>query len=217
MLFNRKLNPEKIKVKNQRLLKSEGLHVIDHLPILDKPQFRSNKEIAERALVLMAIFQLSLEAPRDIITTWLQENNLYNSLTEEECEYLEADFNDLTEQNQANIYWSIEALWAFVWVGKHHNALTLNTPVEDSLATMLPNIANNESAKPFLQSFKARKDSETFEMLDKLYRAHWFARQKHLNNEPTDLVDLDIIMERRKTLEFCCYSDIPWNEISLDT
>ena len=84
------------------------------------------------------------------------------------------------------------------------------------MADLIPNIAKNESAYNFIKNFKLRKEKEIFEMLDTLYRAHWFARNNNLKGIATNKVDLDIIMERRKALEFVCYDQGNWNEIELN-
>ena len=132
-------------------------------------------------------------------------------------EYLETKYSELPEQTQTDIYWFVEAIWTFAWIGGLHNNLTLNTGVEDSLTTLIPNIARNEPAEKFISNFRLRKKIEIFEMLDKIYRAHWFARNNELKGEKSEKVDLDIIMERRKALEYTCYKEFEWDEISLDT
>ncbi|TMM29680.1 DUF4272 domain-containing protein [Polaribacter aestuariivivens] len=217
MLFQKKIKPEIIKKRNTKKLRSSGIEVIEHLPYLDNPDFREPKEIARRTLVLTALFQLHLQAPREVIKKWLDENGLLTHLNVEELEYLETEYSELTEQTQTDIYWFVEAIWTFAWIGGLHNNLTLNTGVEDSLATLIPNIAKNEPAEKFISNFKLRKKIEIFEMLDKIYRAHWFARNNELKGEKSEKVDLDIIMERRKALEYTCYKEFGWNEISLDT
>lgn len=198
-------------------MRSSGIEVIEHLPCLDNPEFREPKEIARRTLVLTALFQLHLQAPREIIKKWLEENGLLTSLNVEELKYLETEYSELPEQTQTDIYWFVEAIWTFAWVGGFHNNLTLNTGVEDSLATLIPNIAKNEPAKKFISEFKLRNQLEIFEMLDKFYRTHWFARNNNLTGKKSDKVDLDIIMERRKALEYTVYKEFDWDEISLDT
>ncbi|QTE21841.1 DUF4272 domain-containing protein [Polaribacter cellanae] len=217
MWFQKKIKPEKIKDRNTKQLRSNGIEVIEHLPYLDNPEFREPGEIARRTMVLTALFQLHLQAPRDIIKKWLEENRLIDYLNEEELEYLETEYSELPEQTQIDIYWFVEAIWTFAWVGGIHNNLTLNTGVEDSLASLIPNIAKNEPAEKFISEFKLRNQIEIFEMLDKFYRAHWFARNNNLTGKQSDKVDLDIIMERRKALEYTVYKEIDWNEISLDT
>ena len=217
MWFQKKIKPEKIKDSNTRQLRSLGIEVIEHLPHLDNPKFREPKEVARRTMVLTALFQLHLEAPREIIEKWLQENELMNYLSKKELEYLEREYSELPEQAQIDIYWFVEAIWTFAWVGGLHNNLTLNTGVEDSLASLIPNIAKNEPAERFVSEFKLRNQVEIFEMLDKFYRAHWFARNNNLTGKQSNKVDIDIIMERRKALEYTVYKEFNWDEISLDT
>lgn len=217
MWFQKKIKPEKIKDKNTKDLRSFGIEVIEHLPYLENPEFREPDVIARRTMILTSLFQLHLQAPRDIIKKWLEENRLINYLNEDELEYLETEYSELPEQSQIDIYWFVEAIWTFAWVGGLHNNLTLNTGVEDSLASLIPNIAKNEPAEKFISEFKLRNQLEIFEMLDKFYRAHWFAQKNNLTGNQSDKVDLDIIMERRKALEYTVYKEFDWNEISLDT
>jgi len=217
MWFNQKIKPEDVKLKNTKLLRSNGIDVIEHLPYLDAPSFRDSEQIAKRMMVQLAIFQLHLEAPNQIIKKWIEDNELSDFLTADEMRYLQSDYQDLPEQDQIDIYWYVEAIWTFAWIGGLHNKLTLNTGVEDSLASMTPKIEKNESAASFIRKFKLRNRLEIFEILDKFYRAHWFARNNDLTGKESDKVDLDIIIERRKALEYTCYNEYEWESISLDT
>lgn len=216
-MFDKKINPKEIRNKNTRDLRSEGIDVTEHLPSLDEPEFRDSEKMARRMMILLALFQLHLKAPNEIIKKWLDENGLVTDLTEEELNYLESKYVDLPKQKQTDIYWFVEAIWAFAWIGGLHNNLSLNSGVEDSLITLIPNIQKNESTARFISEFKLRNRLEIFEMLDKFYRAHWFARNNNLSGRKSDKVDLDIIMERRKALEYTCYKEFKWDEISLDT
>jgi hypothetical protein len=83
MFFKSKLNPEKIKKANTKKLNKQGLKVIDHLPILDEPSFRSDEAVAKRSLAMMGIIQLMFEAPNDFIREWLIDNDLIDVLTEQ--------------------------------------------------------------------------------------------------------------------------------------
>lgn len=217
MWFNQKINPVKVKEKNTKILRSNGIEVIEHLPCLENPKFRRPKEVAKRMMILLGLFQLHLEAPKEVIRNWIEENKLTGNLTPEESEFLKKDYKELLEQNQIDIYWYVEAIWTFAWVGGFHDNLTFNTGVENILASHLPNIEKNESAEGFIEDFKFRKEIEIFEMLDKFYRVHWFARNNNLKGITSRKVDLDIIIERRKTLEFTCCNELDWDKISLDT
>ncbi|MEZ9495842.1 DUF4272 domain-containing protein [Vibrio splendidus] len=108
-------------------------------------------------------------------------------------------------------------MWALAWVGGKHDNLTLNTGVESSLAGMLPNFHEEEPAKNFIDSFSSRKQADIFEKLDMFYRAHWFARNNELSGKDSSLVDLSIIMERRKAFEWVSDNHEQWDDISLST
>lgn len=217
MWFKRKINPEKIKVKSTKFLYENGIEVIEHLPFLDNPKFKEPEQIAKRMMALVGLFQLHLGAPKEIIKAWITSNELTKTLTKEEFEFLEKDYKELKEQNQIDIYWYVEAIWTFAWIGGFHNNLTFNTGVENTLVEYLPNIQQNEPTKPFIDKFKLRNRVEIFSMLDKFYRVHWFARNNNLKGIKSNKVDLDIILERRKALEFTCYKELNWDEITLDT
>ena len=168
-------------------------------------------------MALAALVQLHFGAPTDHLMKWLKENRLGASITAHESQLLETDFADLPRQSQIDVYWYIEAIWALAWVGGLHQNLSLNTPVEDSLAAMLPSVEKMEPTDKFVQDFAFRDKSEIFSMLDYFYRAHWFARNCQLAGSESDLVDLDIIMERRKALEWVCDSSLDWDDVPLDT
>jgi hypothetical protein len=216
-MFGNEINPEKIKNKNTKLLKKWGIDVIEHLPWVEVNKLRSAKEIAERCIVLSALFQLHLGAPKEFIKNYLIKNDIINSLSPKEHKLLEANYADLKEQDQINLHWSIEAIWALTWVGKKHKNLSFNTSVEDNLAEMLPNFEQSESPKKFITSFKILKHKDIFNELDQFYRAHWFAMKNNLSGQESPLVNLSIIMERRKSLEWVSDASTSWDEISLDT
>ncbi len=216
-MFGNKINPEKIKKKNTKLLKKLGINVVEHLPWVEVREHRSATEVAERCVILSALLQLRFGAPKDYIENYLKENDLIKGLSPEECKLLKIDYDDLEEQDHANLNWSIEAIWALAWIGKKHDSLSFNTGVEDTLAKMLPNFEQGERANAFVDSFNLRSEKEVFTELDKFYRAHWFARNNKLNGQSSPLVDLDIIMERRRALEWVSNNTESWDEISLDT
>ena len=102
-------------------------------------------------------------------------------------------------------------------MGNKHKELTLNTSIEDTLAAMFPSIEDNEPVDEFIKDYKLRPEAEIFSILEYFYRAHWVARNNSLNCVKDDKVDLSIIMERRRALEWVCDSSLEWDDISLDT
>ncbi|TDR23259.1 DUF4272 domain-containing protein [Marinicella litoralis] len=216
-MFTSKISPEKVKAKNTKVLKKQGIEVIEHLPYLDLMDFRSPEEVAKRCVILSALLQLHFEAPNAFIREYLEENSLIDELSKEENKRLDLEYNNWQEQEKIDLYWSIEAIWALAWVGKIHDNLTFNTGVEETLASFLPEFQENEPAKKFITGFSLRSKKEIFSMLDRFYRVHWYARNLSLTGKKSQLVDIDIVMERRKALEWACNKEEIWEDISLDT
>lgn len=168
-------------------------------------------------MVLAALLQLHFGAPNEFIKTYLDDNELLSELTESEMQKLEKTYENWEEQDKTNLYWSIEAIWTFAWIGEKHSNLTFNTGVEETLASYLPNFQTNEPAKEFIENFTIRPEVEIVTMLDLFYRAHWFAKNISIKGQESSMVDLDIIMERRKALEWVCNIEESWDDITLDT
>ncbi len=216
-MFSAPINPQRVKKQNTRQLRKLGIDVVDHLPWIEPKSFRTPTDIAKRCVLLGALLQLHFGAPEEFISQYLEENDLLSCLSPQEEQILNNGYDSLSEQEKTNLYWSIEAIWALVWVGKMHNALTFNSSVDDSLAEMLPDFQKNEPARDFIENFSIHGEKSIFVALDKFYRAHWFARNLDVIGEKSDAVDLDIIMERRKALEWVADSSSSWDDIALDT
>ncbi len=216
-MFSSRINPEKIKKQNTSFLRGMGIDVIEHLPYIELNEFHNDKDIARRCLILAALLQLNFEAPNEFIENWLKENKLIQYLTPNELHILATMHSDLTEQEQTDLYWTIEAIWTLAWVGGKHSNLTFNTSVEDTLSGMLPSFQNNESSAEFIKGFNSRPAKEIFIKLDQFYRVHWYARNNNLSENDDPIANIDLIMERRKALEWVCNRNEEWDEISLDT
>jgi uncharacterized protein DUF4272 len=116
--------------------------------------------------------------------------------------------DDISEQDEVDLYWYLEALWALAWVGSFIDELPIDSPVGDELASFLPNLQIDEGPESFSNRFELRSPGEIYRMLDLYYLAHWYARDGHLRNYATGVFSLDVIMERRKALEWVLDSEI---------
>lgn len=168
-------------------------------------------------MVLMALLQTYFSAPPSVISDWLGENRLLPHLSPSELALLPLNRDELSDQQVTDRFWTIEALWALAWVGGIIDDLPFNQKVGNTLASMLPDFQENQPAEPFVRSYRCRPYHELFAQVDLHYRAHWFARNCHHRGIETDVVDLDIIMERRKALEWVLDCSTPWDDITLDT
>ncbi|HEX7315713.1 MAG TPA: DUF4272 domain-containing protein [Pyrinomonadaceae bacterium] len=194
------MKPVEVKAESERIILALGGRICDWLPHLDRTEPRASSEVAERALVLHAMLQIYFGAPADVIAAWIRANQLESSLSRHERALLTNE--SLTKQERIDLYWYIEALWAMAWAGQLTEDLAIDQPVGGILASLLPNLQVNEDGSGFRRRFSLRPFEEIYRMLDLHYRAHWYARDGQLNNYSTEPFNLDVIMERRRTLEW---------------
>lgn len=79
-------------------------------------------------------------------------------------------------------------------------------------------VSTCKTYEEFKNKCKIRDIEEILDMLDLYYRYDWAVTEKRINPD-TPIADLnpDVVVERRKGLEWLIASKEDWNEISLDT
>ena len=211
-------NPQNVKQQSEEAIRRLGGSICDWLPELGRTAPRSSLDAANRALVLNAMTQIHLGAPTDVIARWLVANDLLDSLSESETEILALGNGGLTEQILTNLYWYLESLWALAWAGGLTNELSIGQPVGDELASHVPNLQLGEPAEGFRSTYRLRSAGELCKMLDLYFRAHWYTEDGRINGYPTGLFDPDIVMERRKALQWLFPEHgADWDHIDLST
>jgi hypothetical protein len=99
-----------------------------------------------------------------------------------------------------------------MWVCGRVSKLEVDQPVGNELASMLPSLRASEPASAFFNGLQRRSDNELLAMRDLIYRAHWYARDGSLKGEATAPIVLDVIMERRKAIEWATDDRQSWDE-----
>ena len=212
------MNSVEVKKESERIILEKGGKTLDWLPCLERTEnMRSNDELIDRALILNALINIHFQAPIAIIKGWIEQYGLTSSLSEYEKELLEKKNEDVTEQENINLYWNIEALWALMWVGNLIDDLPIDKRVEDYQAELCPNLERGEDDSKFRQTMKIRTKEEIFRKLDLYFRAHWYTFNGELNKYSTGKMDNSVIMERRKALEWIIDNNLDWDNIPLNT
>lgn len=159
------------------------------------------------------MIQIHFGAPPHIIDNWIKVNSLEQALSRKDRLVLAATAEEITAQQRIDLYWYIEALWTLVWSGGLVAELKIDEPVGEGLASLMPDLRTGEDGGNFCRRFALRPFEEIHEMLDLYFRAHWYARDGHLNGYATGVFSLDSIMERRRALEWICDRTIPdWED-----
>ncbi len=212
------LNPQIVKSESEAIILRAGGEICDWLPILDgDAQPRKLAAVVRRALILNALLQIHFEAPVEVIRDWIERHGLADDLAASERTILAKDNGDLSKQQRIDLYWYIEALWALAWVGSLVDDLPFDEGVQDSLASFSPNLQDDENGSKYAGKMRLRPRDEIFRMLDLYYRLHWWTFNSHLTGKDTGNVQLDIIMERRKALEWVMDPACDWDSVDLGT
>lgn len=210
------LNSEETKSRSEKIILNAGGAILDYLPTLDLPKPREQKDLIKRALVLNAMYQLHLNAPKYYIADWIKQNDLSSELTSKEHSILFSE-NALTEKDHYELYWSLESLWAIAWATNLIQDLAFDQQVGSELAELSPNLQLNENGEKYKVNMRIRSIKSIFEMLDLYYRLHWWVLSNKKENKPTGTIILEVIAARRKALEWILDNTSRWDEIDLST
>lgn len=206
-----------VKARSEQIILRAGGRVNPALPLIGRRKPRSQEELIGRALVMNALINIAFQAPIPVIRDWIAAHELSAHLSASERALLGKSNDDLTEQDNIDLYWSVEALWALMWAGGLIEDLPVVQPVPNTMAWLVPNLQQNEGTSKFSDRMRMRPYRELHEMLDLYYRAHWYARDGSLRRYPTGSFSQDIIMERRKALEWLMDVDVDWDNVPQDT
>ncbi|MFG0249084.1 MAG: DUF4272 domain-containing protein, partial [Phycisphaeraceae bacterium JB051] len=151
------LIPKQIKVESEAIIIKAGGEICDWLPELDRDmQCRDVESITRRALILNAMLQIAFKAPIDFISDWIARNDLTQDLVDSERAILSKKNDQLTEQEQIDLYWYIESLWTMAWAGQRINEIPFTEPVGNTLASVCPKLQNNEDGSQFTKHMNLR-------------------------------------------------------------
>lgn len=205
-----------IKLSNDTIIKEKGYRVNDWLPILDTPAPRTIGEIKSRMAVMNALINIAFEAPVHIIKEWIEAHHLTQHLSSSEQQILAKDNDQLERGELINLSWYLEALWAFMWLTEMIDELEAEEHVGDNLASMMPNIEQDEDNKKLESLQNLRGETEVYTMLDYYYRLHWYCVDERLNGREPKLNEGQIY-ERRKALEWAFERSNDWDNVEMGT
>ncbi len=198
----------------KKTIKRLGNSVADlPLPLIDEIRnLRSIKEICNRINVMHIMYTLS-QVPTNLenYNNLIFENSLQESLTVEESNIL-LEQHSLDEQTILNFSWYKESIKSLLWCISYVKILNSSFN-EDFLSNYYELMPPEVSFEQFLTKAKIRPLYEIAEELDYLFCYHWLNKKAlSINNKKWS-----VLIERRKSLQWVCYPNEIWNEVSIDT
>ena len=208
------MTPDKAKANSHLLLRERGIPINEHLPVIEAPESlkpKDAKAIARRSVVLNYVIGIAYGADVARLNSFLNESGL--------IEYASASENALlcrikhTEQEKINAGWLAECVRSLAWCLGLVDLDSLRR-CNDNLASHFPRPFVDPST--FIATSQLRPFDEIYQQADLHYRLHWAARNARLLDERSVLIE-ELIMARRKSLDWVIGVEDDWDEVSLDT
>lgn len=219
------ISPETRRAKNNKWIQSMGIACYEDLPMTEPGSAVRLKDldtICRRAIACLFSIQLACDieggkdyaGSRELFFGLLQNYNVENQLLEKEKKLF---YGGYSRQDVIDVAWTYETYWALVWA----LGLIKNIKMPDSICDCQKAVALVGSCnryEEFRCMCKLRSVEEILDMLDLYYRYHWACVEKRVRPE-TNIGKLnpEVVMERRKGLEWLINEIDEWDEISLDT
>lgn len=222
---NKIVSPVERRERNNEYIKKCGIACLESLPTVE-PSFsvklKDIDSICKRAIACLLSTQLAIyidkgedyEESRNLFLGILKKFHVEDALLEKEKRIFE---NRYSKQDLIDVVWTYEAYWSLVWVlGLIDDITTANDICDCEKAITI--VGSCYSYDEFKRKCRLRDIEEILDMLDLYYRYHWACVEKQINPD-TNIGNLnsDVVVERRKGLEWVINEIEEWDEISLDT
>ena len=211
--------------KSNEILEKLGINYFPELPTIEESKdivLKSRIEICKRAIANLLAIQLACdiiegnnyEESRDYFLDLLDKYNVKDSLLYKERKLFDGTYN---MQEAIDVSWTYESYWALCWALGLINKMGFPNDVCNSkIAISFVSICKNFD--DFIKKTKVRDVEEILDMLDLYYRYHWACMEREISGrgEIKDL-NLEVVAERRRGLEWLISSEKDWNDINLNT
>lgn len=215
--------------RREATVKKLGFWNIDHckgLPLIEDYKLcKSEDQICKRFIASLFSSMLACDYLQDcdfyktdgkkITEQAIVEFGLKNYLFPDEKKVLvECD-----EHVAVNVSWTVECSYSLAWVLGLITTEEMEAPGEpEGDHGLFQFIQPFHNFEDFKASCNLRQPSEIMDMLDLYYNYHWACVDNRLNPD-TNCGELneEVVMERRKALEWLICKDKNWDSISLDT
>ena len=224
---NKKKSPLDRRTKNNKYIKKMNIACYENLPCIESSEEVKLKDIdtiCKRAIACVLSIQVACdigekrntEASQKTVSKLLKDYKVENELLDIEKKLFNNTYKD---KDIINITWTYECYWSLIW------ALGLIDDKEFKIPSDICNcnkaikiVSDCKTYEEFKNKIRPRNIEEILDMLDLYYRYHWACVEKRLKPD-TNIGPLnpEVVMERRRGLEWLISDIKNWNEISLDT
>ena len=212
-----RINAQEIREASRARLADEGVPTRDALPLFGRAVApRSSGQVADRVVALYALVGLAHDADPGKLIRWLEGARCDKALTGEERGLFQKE--RVSHDEEKRLSWLQEALYLLMWAGSLVGELR-PAQGECDLDALLPLIPPEVSVADFRRSVAIRPPSELLVEADYLYQLHWAIRHPEVwhREEEHQKFSRDVVIERRRAIEWSLNRRLAWWDISLDT
>lgn len=205
---------ERARKKTEAIFQAEGLPLHPYLPLRDETETRSARETGLRLIALYSLAGLSNGALASELIQWLQEIEIWKSISLVDKATLEK--NVLNEAELNEVSWKQESMYMLGAV------LGIVQPPsiygESELNPIFAVIPPEIECEKFLTEINLRDHDTVLSLLDLYYCLHASIVHPELwSNGISQDLKIECIIERRRALEWVFAQGTKWEEITLDT
>jgi hypothetical protein len=206
------------KQRSAAQLRAEGIPVLETLPCIEDEseiKRRSEDEVMDRAIALMAVAGKGERAPVSLLARFIDDFGVRSKLTPLERAFIESDAP--AEKDYVQFSWRYEALRVLFW---SLQLLPLprrpETPIDPA---EIGRIFFSGTERTLRQRIRLRSAAEVLDRADLLYRYHWAVRNARLRNRPLpEGIHPGVLLEWDHAARWLIgYQDQEWDKISCDT
>lgn len=228
LMFLKKNNtPEERRNKTIKILKKQGILVNTNLPFISSEniKLKSIENVKKRikASMLAAMYACSINNGEHLgealmfISAKMGDYGLsIDDFLEKEKRLLQN--KEINILDVRDIGWSYEAIYSLLWAVDLISNKELINASKICNTDRAMSILGMITTKGYEDIPKFRSLDEILDMLDLYYCYHWACVEKKIRPD-TNIGKLnpDVVVERRKGLEWLISNVVDWNDISLDT
>lgn len=200
-------------------LKEYGIPINLGMPEVNKSDLRDKVLVAKRINILSIFYAIS-ENPESIsfFKKLITDQGMESLLTTREQSVLNKQL--LTTQQEIDFSWHKESIYTLAWSLGHIKKLIFPNQ-EINISTLYSSIPPEVELKVFISRSEYINHEQIYNEVEFYYRLHWALRHPEswsiLNRYKMKKLNLSVVIERRKALEWIIGSSVGWDEVSLDT
>jgi hypothetical protein len=205
--------------RSESLLRSEGIPLrkkpLPTLPTETEAKRRTKKEVAQRAIVLLAVAVKAEGLETELLRSFLLQYGVkHEHFSPKELDFL---YNPAPSDQYRSLFgWRYEAAWTLLWALGFVDRLDRPSKICDAGEAMKI-LRGRRNEIQFIKEAELRPMAEILDQADLIYRYHWAVREARRSGTPVpEGLDPDVVEERHYALNWL-HQDWQWDLITLDT